>query len=75
MAVVADVPAAAVSYVKRTLVRHPGYDPLDDDLARVIVAGVIAVLAEGGRPGEAAAVGAAFAEATGATVVITAAGD
>lgn len=43
----ADVPAAAVRFVKRTLLRNGGPetgDPFDDDLARLIVAGVIAIV-------------------------------
>ncbi len=43
----ADVPASAVRAVKRTLLRsgHPGVeDPMDDELARLIVAVVIAAL-------------------------------
>jgi hypothetical protein len=43
----ADVPAAAVSAVKRTLLRndHPSIeDPMDDELARLVVAVVIAAL-------------------------------
>ena len=43
----ADVPAGAVRAVKRTLLRsgHSGIeDPMDDDLARLIVAVVIAAL-------------------------------
>ena len=48
----ADVPAAAVRAVKRTLLRsgHPGIeDPMDDDLARLIVAElVIAALHDDG---------------------------
>jgi hypothetical protein len=46
----ADVPAGAVRAVKRTLLRsgHPGIeDPMDDDLARLIVAVVIAALHDG----------------------------
>ena len=47
----ADVPAAAVRAVKRTLLRsgHPGIeDPMDDGLARLIVAVVIAALHDDG---------------------------
>ena len=47
----ADVPAGAVRAVKRTLLRsgHPGIeDPMDDDLARLIVAVVIAALHDDG---------------------------
>jgi hypothetical protein len=42
----ADVAAGAVRYVKRTILRHADRWPLDDDVARLIVAGVIAVLME-----------------------------
>lgn len=48
----ADVPAAAIRAVKRTLLRndHPGVeDPMDDELARLIVAVVIAALHVGGQ--------------------------
>jgi len=47
----ADVPASAVRAVKRTLLRsgYPGIeDPTDDELARLIVAVVIAALHYGG---------------------------
>jgi hypothetical protein len=47
----ADVPTGAVRAVKRTLLRsgHPGIeDPMDDDLARLIVAVVIAALHDDG---------------------------
>jgi len=50
----ADVPAAAVRAVKRTLLRndHPGIeDPMDDELARLVVAVVIAALHNGGASG------------------------
>jgi len=50
----ADVPVAAVRAVKRTLLRndHPGIeDPMDDDLARLVVAVVIAALHNGGAYG------------------------
>jgi len=71
----ADVPEDAVRYVKRTMLRYPDRDPLDDDLARLIVAGVIAVLAEDGAAAEAAAVlVSAYTLATGAVVAIQAAG-
>lgn len=46
----ADVPAAAVQAVKRTLLRndHRGVeDPMDDELAQLLVAVVIAALHEG----------------------------
>ena len=65
----------AVRVVKRTLLRHSPVDPMDDELARLLVRLLITVLAEGGHPGEAAQFGAAFAEATGLDVVITAGGD
>ena len=43
----ADVPAAAVRVVKRTLLRRRGDpDPFDDELARVLVAVVIAALSQ-----------------------------
>lgn len=41
----ADVPPDAVRFVKRTLLRNSSSTPFDDELARIIVAGVIAVLA------------------------------
>ena len=47
----ADVPASAVRAVKRTLLRsgHPGIeDPMDDELARLVVAVVIAALHDDG---------------------------
>ena len=47
----ADVPVGAVRAVKRTLLRsgHPGIeDPMDDELARLIVAVVIAALHDDG---------------------------
>lgn len=50
----ADVPVAAVRAVKRTLLRrdHPGIeDPMDDELARLVVAVVIAALHNGATPG------------------------
>ncbi len=50
----ADVPVAAVRAVKRTLLRsdHPGIeDPMDDELARLVVAVVIAALHTGATPG------------------------
>lgn len=71
----ADVFEHAVRVFKRTLLHHADRDPVDDDdLARLTVRLLITVLAEGGRPDEAAAVGAGYAEATGLDVVITAAG-
>jgi hypothetical protein len=51
----ADVPAAAVSAVKRTLLRndHPGIeDPMDDELARLVVAVVIAALRDDDGSGD-----------------------
>ena len=50
----ADVPVAAVRAVKRTLLRHdhPGIeDPMDDELARLVVAVVIAALHSDVTPG------------------------
>ena len=71
----ADVFEHAVRVFKRTLLHHADRDPVeDDDLARLTVRLLITVLAEGGQPEKAAEVGAAFAEATGLDVVITAAG-
>jgi hypothetical protein len=49
----AEVPVAAVRAVKRTLLRsdHPGIeDPMDDELARLVVAVVIAALHSGAAP-------------------------
>lgn len=51
----ADVPIDAVRAVKRTLLRndHPGIeDPMDDELARLVVAVVIAALHNGGESGK-----------------------
>lgn len=66
-------------YVRRTMLRYCDRDPLDDDLARVIVAGVIAILAEPGADPETVELGAAvvseIAAVTGATVVLQAAGN
>jgi ribosomal protein L10 len=70
----ADAFDHAVRVVKRTLLRHSPVDPMDDELARLLVRVLVTVLAEGGHPEKAAEVGAAFAEATGLDVVITAAG-
>ena len=42
----ADVPDGAVRAVKRTLLRNSAGDPMDDDLARLIVAVVIASLGQ-----------------------------
>jgi hypothetical protein len=56
------------------MLRYCDRDPLDDDLARLIVAGVIAILAEPGADPETVELGAAvvseIAAATGATVTI-----
>ena len=41
-----EVPDDAVRFVKRRLLRHADRSPLDDDVARWIVAGVIAILAD-----------------------------
>lgn len=74
----ADVPEDAVRYVRRTMLRHSDREPLDDDLARMIVAGVIMILSDPGADAEtveaAAAVVSEFTAATGAVVAITAAG-
>lgn len=43
----ADVPVDAVRALKRTMIRHG--QPVDDDLARLLVAMVIAALSEDGR--------------------------
>ena len=71
-----DVPAEAVRYVRRTMLRHADRDPLDDDLARLLVAGLIMILAEpgAGRETVEAAAGAVseIAAITGATVVLQA---
>lgn len=69
-----DVPKRAVDYVKRTMVRHPGADPLDDDLARLLVAGVIAVLAGGEAVEDVAVLASEYTLKTGAVVAIQAAG-
>jgi len=67
----ADVPENAVRYVKRTMLRYPDRDPLDDDLARLLVAGVIAVLMNDGETVEAAAVlVSGYTLATGDVVAI-----
>lgn len=67
-----DVPEAAVRVVKRTLLRHPlPDDPMDDELARLLVAMVIAVLVD--RAPEAAAVLVSeYTRETGAMVTIQA---
>lgn len=41
-----DVPESAVRAVKRTLLRNGTGDPMDDDLARLVVAVVIASLSQ-----------------------------
>lgn len=46
----ADVPKRAVRYVQRTMARHG--QPVDEELAQVLVAGMIAVLTE--TPGDGA---------------------
>lgn len=74
----ADVPEDAVRYVKHRLFRHADRHPLDDDAARLIVAGVIAILSEPEADPEtvetAAAIVSEFTAATGAVVAIQAAG-
>jgi hypothetical protein len=74
----ADVPDGAVRVVKRTILRHADRGPLDDYLARMIVAGVIAILAEPEADREtveaAAAVVSEITAATGVEVAITAPG-
>jgi hypothetical protein len=68
-----DVPEDAVLAVKNTLFRHLDRDPRDDDLARLVVAAVIAMLTEDREAVEAA--GEFISEltrATGAEVVIQA---
>jgi hypothetical protein len=73
-----DVPPDAVLVVKRTILRHADRGPYDDDLARLIVAGVIAILSEpDADPVTVEAAAAAVSEltaATGVVVAITAAG-
>lgn len=70
----ADVPPEAVAYVKRTILRHADRWPLDDYVARVIVAGVIAVLADDQAAMEGVAVLVSeYTLATGAVVAIQAA--
>ena len=68
-----DVP---VRVVKRTVLRHADRDPMDDYLARLIVAGVIAILAEPGADPETVELGAAvvsgIAAGTGLVVAIQA---
>jgi hypothetical protein len=71
----ADVPDQAVAYVKRTILRHADCFPLDDDVARLIVAGVIAVLAEDqARLDDVAVLVSGYTAATGAVVAVQAAG-
>lgn len=71
-----EVPGDAVEYVKRRLFRHADRSPLDDDAARMIVAGVIAILAGPGADAETAAEAAAavsgYTAATGAVVTVQA---
>lgn len=71
-----EVPEDAVTYVKHRLFRHADRSPLDEDVARWIVAGVIAILAEPGADREtvetAADVVSEFTAATGAVVTIQA---
>lgn len=47
-----DVPDAAVRAVKRTLLRNGPCDPMDDELARLVVAVVIASLSQPGGSGQ-----------------------
>lgn len=69
----ADVPDDAVRTVKRTILRHADRGPLDDYLARMIVAGVIAILAEPSADAETAeAAAAAVSELTAATGLVVA---
>jgi hypothetical protein len=74
----AGVPDDAVRYVRRVMLRHSDREPLDDDLARMIVAGVIAILAEPEADPvtveAAAAVVSELTAATGAVVAIHATG-
>lgn len=71
-----EVPEEAVRYVKRRLLRAAGRSPLDDDVARWIVAGVIAILADPAADAvdaeTAAALLAEFAAESDAVVVIQA---
>lgn len=63
-----DVPPEAVRVLRRTLLRHPGRDPAeDDDLARLLVAMVIAVLAK-----DSAALVSQYTRETGDVVAIQA---
>jgi hypothetical protein len=72
----ADVPQDAVRVVKRTILRHADRGPLDDYLARMIVAGVIAILAGPEADRETVELGAAvvseLAARTGDVVVLQA---
>ena len=74
----ADVPPQAVRFIQRTLLRHADRDAFDDYLARVMVAGLIAILAEPAADSEvvetAAAIVSEYTAATGAVVAIQAAG-
>jgi hypothetical protein len=55
------------------MLRHCGRDPLDDDLARMIVAGVIAILAEpAADPGTVEAAAVAVSELTAGTDLVVA---
>ena len=71
-----DVPEDAVRYVKHRLFRHMDRSPLDDDVARWIVAGVIAILADPEADREtvetAAVLVSELTAATGAVVAIQA---
>lgn len=71
----ADVPEDAVRVIKRTLLRHAPVDPMDDELARLLVAMVITVLADNGAAAEAAEFASEYTAATGAVVAVTAAGN
>lgn len=75
-AVPGDAIEDAVRVVKHTILRHADRGPLDDDLARMIVAGVIAILSEPGADAEtveaAAGIVSEYTLATGAVVTIQA---
>lgn len=71
----AAVPAEAVRVVRRTLLRHSPVDPMDEDLARLLVALLIGVLSEpqgAGTVEAAAGLVSEYTAATGAAVAITA---
>ena len=72
----ADVPDGAVRFIRRTLLRHgiegPSGDTGDDYLERVIVAGLIAVLADSGALEEVSLVVSRYTAATGAVVAVQA---